>query len=657
MRKKFAEDDLLGKFRLKNNSSLRIDLKQTPPEQVEEVIKKMEPLIETLGTPENSQSSLSIDWNTNEIEVPENMPSDEELKAILFHDPEDEVPPDKIDIFKSQRHQKMLELLAKVEALTQNASVDETQFNETLSKSPVEHVSEDLRDSGTEGSLFNGEEAEMRSYTEQFQAVQGKKTAAEPKASATDIQDPSTDEKVFKLDVDHEDFQERLIRILNENYSDMGEIRPHNLKSRLIEILNEEYSDDYLEEDEFEEDELEQDSEQATVFESDSEATFENNLETNVENSLDELLKSDSETMEEKVPETTPNAAFEPQPEVEPEPSQQSNETSVQLTNSFDQPKMVLPGMRDASGFLSEEFNHNSPDFKPSWENSKKAQEDQSSDYPPVRKNRERFSHFQYVTSFQEVTDSEVEPADKPEMDDENAESESESAWTPLKATDEEINDSLELTTDPETNQGADPSFVDPSIHYIKHGDELSKDEHPWLKELREEGGAEGSIPETAEIQPELEHKWAPARVFGVPEQESEQETLKEQGWDRDHRQKEGQAPKAERLFGAEAAETAKSESASTEKTVAQNGERYMSVDEWSFVFDTLKEQIDYLRKQLEIKDHQLQNKDELIRNFQILLKNEQDKFLKLENKMEDVVLQVEERAAKKGFFSRFRKR
>jgi hypothetical protein len=108
-------------------------------------------------------------------------------------------------------------------------------------------------------------------------------------------------------------------------------------------------------------------------------------------------------------------------------------------------------------------------------------------------------------------------------------------------------------------------------------------------------------------------------------------------------------------VYEEDAAETKPAKA--SESQISKNNDRYMSVDEWSFVFDTMKEQVEYLKKQLEIKDHQLQNKDELIRNFQILLKNEQDKFLKLEHKMDDVVTQVEERVTKKGFFSRLWKR
>jgi hypothetical protein len=746
MRKKFAEDDLLGRFRLKNNASLRIDLKPTPPEQVEEVIKKMEPLIETLGTPEQSQSSLRIDWNTNEIEVPDNMPSDEELKAILFRDPKDEVPSEQIDLFKSQRHQKMLELLAKVEALTQHTAVEVTQFDETMSKPPEEHAPDDLRGSEMESSIINGEEAAMRSDTEQFQAVQGKQTAAELKVSEKNAQDTPALEKVFKLDVDHEDFQERLIRILNENYSDMGEIRPHNLKSRLIEILNEEYAEDYLEQDDFDEDNLEEDNveedsldenspnvdspdvDSSDVDSSDVDSPDEDHLEdseidnldynavnsdedrlsieefsgfaemskepviltevedvkssaaenesdqaSSIESSSDNALIIDEETPREGVKETASESVVEPQPEVEPDVVQKRYDASERLTNSIDQPKMVFPAMRDPSGFLPEEYNHNSPDLKPTWEYTEQTPEAQPSDYPPVRRNRERFSHFQYVTSFHEVTESEAELVENPEMVEDSAASEEESPWTPQKAEDKEISPLTELTPDPEPSQPSERSFVDSDLQNIKPGEEIKTDEHRWLKELREEGSKadseadskadskadieEDSIPEASETPPVLEHKWASAEVFGAAEQESDSDAFQDRGWDRNKRQDEEQVYKSERRFGVEAAETSKSEGAAAEKNVAQNGERYMSVEEWSFVFDTLKEQIDYLRKQLEIKDHQLQNKDELIRNFQILLKNEQDKFLKLENKLEDVVLQVEERAAKKGFFSRFRKR
>ncbi len=689
MRKKFAEDDLLGRFRIKNNSTLRIDLKPTPPEQVEEVIKNMEPLIENLGNAEQSQSGLSIDWDTNEIEVPANMPSDEELKAILFREPKDEVPPEQIDIFKSQRHQKMLELLAKVEALTQHASVEQTQINEALSESPVEHASDNLRDTEIEGSLFNGEEAEMRSDTEQFQSVQGKQTAAESQSSATKNNDSRSVETEFKLDVDQKDFQDRLIKILNENYSDLGEIRPHNLKSRLIEILNEEYAEDYFDDEDHVEDEFkmedhndispDEDDFNKDVFEEDAvdeDGLVEDGLEeydldedeldeedTDVANSDED--NGDSEAFnrlievsyEPEVTEILSEFGFVKSSGVDEETEQETGNESVQLTNNSEKPKIVLPGMRDASGFLSEDYNHNNPDSKMHFEFSKQSSEDQPSDYPPVGRNRERFSHFQYVTSFQEVTDSEAESEESTEMAEADVPSEKDYPWVPQPVSDEESNLTMDLSSDSESSPESDQSSVEADRLGVKRSNEIRKDEHPWLKELREEGGEDDSIPETSEPQPELEHKWASAEVFGDTEQSSVQETVQDRVMERDHRQEEEQVPKAERLFGTDAAESVKNDGTVSDKKVVQNGERFMSVEEWSFVFDTLKEQIDYLRKQLEIKDHQLQNKDELIRNFQILLKNEQDKFLRLENKMEDVVLQVEERAAKKGFFSRFRKR
>jgi hypothetical protein len=684
MRKKFAEDDLLGRFRLKNNPTLRIDLKPTPPEQVEEVIKNMEPLIENLGNAEQSQSGLSIDWDTNEIEVPANMPSDEELKAILFREPKDEVPPEQIDIFKSQRHQKMLELLAKVEALTQRASVEQTQINEALSESPVEHASDNLRDTKIEGSLFNGEEAEMRSDTEQFQSVQGKQTAAESQPSATKTNDSRSVETEFKLDVDQKDFQDRLIKILNENYSDLGEIRPHNLKSRLIEILNEEYAEDYFDDEDFVEDDFkmddhnenspDQDDFDKDVFEEDSvdeDGLDEDDLDeddldeedTDVANSDED--NADSEAFnrlievsnEPEVTEILSEFGFIKSSEVDEETEQETGNESVQLTNNSEKPKIVLPGMRDASGFLSEDYNHNDPDSKMHFEFSKPSSEDQPSDYPPVGRNRERFSHFQYVTSFQEVTDSEAASEESTEMAEADVPSENDYPWVPQPIADEESNLTMDLSSDSESSPESDQSSVEADRLGVKRSTEVRKDEHPWLKELREEGGEDDIIPETSEPQPELEHKWASAEVFGDTEQSSEQEMVQERVIERDHRQEEVQVPKAERLFGTDAAESVKNDGTVSDKKLVQNGERFMSVEEWSFVFDTLKEQIDYLRKQLEIKDHQLQNKDELIRNFQILLKNEQDKFLRLENKMEDVVLQVEERAAKKGFFSRFRKR
>jgi len=689
MRKKFAEDDLLGRFRIKNNSTLRIDLKPTPPEKVEEVIKNMEPLIENLGNAEQSQSGLSIDWDTNEIDVPANMPSDEELKAILFREPKDEIPPEQFDIFKSQRHQKMLELLAKVEALTQHASVEQTQINEALSESPVEHASDNLRDTEIEGSLFNGEEAEMRSDTEQFQSVQGKQTAAESQSSATKNNDSRSVETEFKLDVDQKDFQDRLIKILNENYSDLGEIRPHNLKSRLIEILNEEYAEDYFDDEDHVEDEFkmedhneispDEDDFNKDVFEEDAvdeDGLVEDGLEeydlnedeldeedTDVANSDED--NGDSEAFnrlievsnEPEVTEILSEFGFVKSSGVDEETKQETGNESVQLTNNSEKPKIVLPGMRDASGFLSEDYNHNNPDSKMHFEFSKQSSEDQPSDYPPVGRNRERFSHFQYVTSFQEVTDSEAESEESTEMAEADVPSEKDYPWVPQPVSDEESILTMDLSSDSESIPESDQSSVVADRLGVKRSNEIRKDAHPWLKELREEGGENDSIPETSEPQPELEHKWASAEVFGDTEQSSVQETVQDRVMERDHRQEEEQVPKAERLFGSDAAESVKNDGTVSDKKVVQNGERFMSVEEWSFVFDTLKEQIDYLRKQLEIKDHQLQNKDELIRNFQILLKNEQDKFLRLENKMEDVVLQVEERAAKKGFFSRFRKR
>ena len=121
MRKKFAEDDLLGRFRLKQHQGLRIDPKPTPPEEVEEAVKALEPLMETLEVAAPSGSDLSIDWDTNDFEAPEDLPSEEALRALLFGEPETELSLEEHDFYKSQRHQKMLELLAKVEALTHKA--------------------------------------------------------------------------------------------------------------------------------------------------------------------------------------------------------------------------------------------------------------------------------------------------------------------------------------------------------------------------------------------------------------------------------------------------------------------------------------------------------------------------------------------------------
>ncbi|MZQ99299.1 MAG: hypothetical protein GT601_16660, partial [Acidaminobacter sp.] len=508
MRKKFAEDDLLGRFRIKNNSTLRIDLKPTPPEKVEEVIKNMEPLIENLGNAEQSQSGLSIDWDTNEIDVPANMPSDEELKAILFREPKDEIPPEQFDIFKSQRHQKMLELLAKVEALTQHASVEQTQINEALSESPVEHASDNLRDTEIEGSLFNGEEAEMRSDTEQFQSVQGKQTAAESQSSATKNNDSRSVETEFKLDVDQKDFQDRLIKILNENYSDLGEIRPHNLKSRLIEILNEEYAEDYFDDEDHVEDEFkmedhneispDEDDFNKDVFEEDAvdeDGLVEDGLEeydlnedeldeedTDVANSDED--NGDSEAFnrlievsnEPEVTEILSEFGFVKSSGVDEETKQETGNESVQLTNNSEKPKIVLPGMRDASGFLSEDYNHNNPDSKMHFEFSKQSSEDQPSDYPPVGRNRERFSHFQYVTSFQEVTDSEAESEESTEMAEADVPSEKDYPWVPQPVSDEESILTMDLSSDSESIPESDQSSVVADRLGVKRSNEIRKD-------------------------------------------------------------------------------------------------------------------------------------------------------------------------------------
>jgi len=703
MKKKFAEDDLLGRFRLKNNHALRIDLRPTPPEKVEEVIKEMEPLIENLGTSPQSTSGLRIDWDTNEIEIPDNMPSDDELKAILFRDPKDDVPHEQNDIFKSQRHQKMLELLAKVEALSQVAAKEETQINEMPSKLPEDHLVDDSKASEIEGSLFNGEEAEMRSDTEKFQSLPSKQTASEPRASVTETKITPALEKAFKLNVDQEDFQERLIRILNENYSEMGEIRPHNLKSRLIEILNEEYADEYSDDEEDDDfdvadvDEADSDGDESDETDSDAanleaevseEADFNEAFSDNAlldeadsgerkayekasyhEDSDDENLEdeniddedSDHEyTEENEVYEEVLNAFIKGLDE------EKTSETVAEFT-PVEAPELERDFIEEfvaksESETIIERDSFGAPesDSGAQTENEtfeKRDIDSDESEYPTVRKNRERFSHFQYVTSFQEVTDAESEPEESTELADEDLTSESGSAWEPQKAKDEEINPSMALTPEPETlPESEGPSAEEDTLNVYPKA-ELKYDEHLWLNELREEGDTEDMNFEASQPRPAPEHKWASSAVFGASDPTKGQERIQERGWERDHRQQEEKVSQEERLFGTEAAETAKSEKTEPEKHAVQNSERYMSVEEWSFVFDTLKEQIDYLRKQLEIKDHQLQNKDELIRNFQILLKNEQDKFLKLENKMEDVVLQVEERAAKKGFFSRFRKR
>lgn len=668
MRKKFAEDDLLGRFRLKNNSTLRIDLKPTPPEQVEEVIKKMEPLIETLGNSEQSQSGLTIDWDTNEIEVPDNMPSDEELKEILFRYSKDEVPPEQSDIFKSQRHQKMLELLAKVETLSQNAAVEETQFNETQSKSPEEHPSDALQDSEIEGSLFNGEEIEMRSDMEQFQSVKDKQTAAEPKASANEPRETPTLEKTFKLDVDHEDFQERLIRILNENYSDMGEIRPHNLKSRLIEILNEEYAEDYSDEDdpsvsiEILDEEA---SEGVSEFglEEDSELEPEISQEPALEPELEPEPMVEPEPAIESELEKESEPALESEPEmkteldIEPEINPEAYVDSKKFSDDFEQPEVILPELKDASGFLSEDFNQNSSVYRFVEASSEQPAEFKPSNHVKVSRDRERFSHFQYVTSFQEVTHAETEQEDASETSEEDVAEAPEKNLAPQEDVEEEAIASSDMPPDAETLLEAEPSAEALLTADEKLNAEQTSEEHPWLKELREAGNSEDRDTGAYEPQIASEHKWASAGVLGGTEHAANQGKIEERIWESDHGQEDETSFQEKRLFGADTSESLKSEKTVSEKTVTTHGQRSMSVEEWSFVFDTLKEQIDYLRKQLEIKDHQLQNKDELIRNFQILLKNEQDKFLKLENKMEDVVLQVEERAAKKGFFSRFRKR
>jgi hypothetical protein len=300
VRKKFAEDDLLGRFRLKQHQGLRIDPKPTPPEEVEEAAKALEPLMETLEVAEPSGSDLSIDWDTNDFEAPDDLPSEEALRALLFGEPETELSLEEHDFYKSQRHQKMLELLAKVEALTHKAS-DKMTDPETPTENTIQpndpagasadksdgsastrsmlettHFPERRYDEGPEGEYDEESEEEYDEeseeeydeeseeeydegpegeYDEEPEEEAAMRSESEAKQKTDYAQMEGRDgsgqtltEEEVKLNVDQKDFQERLIRILNENYSDMGEVKPQNLKSRLIEILNEEYAEDNLDE-------------------------------------------------------------------------------------------------------------------------------------------------------------------------------------------------------------------------------------------------------------------------------------------------------------------------------------------------------------------------------------------------------------------------
>lgn len=485
MRKRFADDELLSSFRLKQKPGLRIDFKPTPPEQVEDMIKELEPVLESLSDQAPITSNLGLDWDISSIATPAHLPTEEELKALLAFEPTREDTSETPEIFRTQRHQKMLELLKRVEALTRSDNEAMTSEGAVEIKSPDSSLFAQAKNSANTQVAFSnksGEDHVIRSSAES-QPLNSDRSAA---SVAQMPSKPSEVQSDLKLNLEQAEFQERLIRILNENYGDLGEVRPHNLKARLIEILNEEYSED---EDIQENEKVE------------SEVPLEN-----------ENVSDDPASFMDLLEETGP-------------PSAEDHAEGL-IKDS------VLQGFDNAAA---------------------------------QRQSR---------------------------------------ASQPLAG--------------PRVLERGQPA------HFRDKA-------HPWLKELQSEGHPhphDTSMSETSQSPLKAEQSTYKVKAATLNRREAGEKDFKE-----------------DLLF---------SEASSPPRA---QGERSMPGEDWSFVLDTMKEQMEYLKKQLEIKDHQLQNKDELIRNFQILLKNEQDKFLKLEHKMDDVVAQVEERATKKGFFSRFRKR
>ncbi|SCZ78318.1 hypothetical protein [Acidaminobacter hydrogenoformans] len=745
MRKKFAEDELLGRFRLKHNHGLRIDPKPTPPEEVEEAAKALEPVMASLETKESTGSNLSIDWDTNDFEAPESLPSEEALKAILFGEPVEEMSIEEHVFYKSQRHQKMLELLAKVEALTPRTveskqdsaipNLEEANNRDTvnrlaqnsesaasaLSKLDMTHFSEVGYDEAPEGEYDEVpeegydevpeegydevpeegyDEVPEEGYDEVHEAEYDEvpeegttmRSESEAKlkeygaqAKARDENEQASADDPIKLNVDQEDFQERLIRILNENYGDMGEVKPQNLKSRLIEILNEEYAEGYDEDPEGGYDETpegEYDENLEEEYDESLEEEYDEGIEAGSGKTSDQELVEVSEPDHVEVPETGDVEKPEAESITEAHPTQME----LPEVDDVKAPEESVDILKDEAGFLSQDYDPYKAELT---EESADFAEAPLPEPPKASKPKIDFREYQYVTSFHEVPieeEDEAEPFEaifheitdetaddvKDEISDEVVDDVTDEIEDEVseeiedqvsdviedevsiavrdededKVIDEIVVKSADKVMEETLSEGPDKSkdetdlrdeaeLLRPEVEPFQKA-ESHKHEHPWLKELKRES---------------VEHRWT---------KKAEHE---EMGGKEDHGQNKVPLSQEERYAGnhvrtaAGNAEPVRPSRSETVSAAVQNSDRGMSMEEWSFVFDTLKEQIDYLKQQLEIKDHQLQNKDELIRNFQILLKNEQDKFLKLENKMEDVVLQVEERATKKGFFSRFRKR
>lgn len=560
MRKKFSEDDLLGKVRIKANHALRLELRPTPPEVVEEAVKALEPVMDELMSSEavsKSSSNLKISFDTNEIESPDKMLSEEAIARLLEEDggknPElDQSEPP----LKSERHLNLLELLSKTEIPVADSSAATHPKGGDQDMVPLKD------DSIVETS------PQLR-YDSSFEAA----TVSEPPPN-----------------LDQEDFQQRLITILNENYGEQADLRPENLKSRLIELLNAEYSEDEEDEEEEEDvagEELEQvEQEEQELYNDRGPVLRDESIESTHETSdrrliFEEVVASDQS---DEVPGSGLNSELvsdiNPDPYINDAIDEDSDGDVYELDWShFIKPKPSLDDL--LKNDPPEAFKEDSKTVSVS----------------------EGFENRIMETNFDESESTLLPRLEELQaLDDESKQDES--FWTNAPNAQEKFSES-------ENNESvASPEFSPSDSGWA--GD--SERKRRWSGELLNDDAS-------LDFEPEPD--------------EEETEPLS--------------------IYKEDVAETILAKA--SESQISKNNDRYLTVDEWSFVFDTMKEQVEYLKKQLEIKDHQLQNKDELIRNFQILLKNEQDKFLKLEHKMDDVVTQVEERVTKKGFFSRLWKR
>jgi hypothetical protein len=769
MRKKFNEDDLLGKVRIKANHALRLEIKPTPPEVVEEAIKELQPVMEEMMSserPSENNSSLKIGWDTNEIDVPDKMPTEEELTQLLNLDLDkkqslDDAPPPPIP----DRHLNLLELLA----LTDLQATEVSDTTITGSGKFYRGSSED--------SLIS-----HQSTNAQFVADFGK------------IIPPQV-----QPELDQEDFQKRLIALLNENYRDQDEIRPENLKSKLFEILNAEYS---------EEEEAEQEDEADTENEAEAETVIEITTETEIESETDSMTDIMNNVVEGEIFADKMAEASEEGSTTYFRQKEELKWDQKDRVLSFDEVHLGLGAVETPVVTQTEEvhiedenfqtvlggykFNSSEPDLTQT-EISKKTHhenplnlehEDSQQRLIAILKqnygDQTDFRPENLKAKLIELLNAEYE--DYEEDEDEDEDLEEETVLTVSAEEEDPVNADIKAETNPAPNSvipQAEASFETEEVsdsepeeeryevdwsHFIQSkpvvpdvaenilldesidmgtsqslADGLENDNanatflqnkitiHPWLKELQtldDESNQDEAFwtipseaqedlseientasmespvfipseerhdePETAEalVTTFLTQDLPDSETLNVPDTQFEADSLEqdENGSDSEYLQKDsiwsGDSERNRRFSGKHLSEDAsldfepgsnemetepssvyEEDAAETkpakasESQVSKNNDRYLSVDEWSFVFDTMKEQVEYLKKQLEIKDHQLQNKDELIRNFQILLKNEQDKFLKLEHKMDDVVTQVEERVTKKGFFSRLWKR